>query len=68
MSEEIKNCDLPFLINIAQLKLLGDFEDDGPDLSEVTVTTEIVPKDVIGEKKPQVIGIILNHMYSNISV
>jgi len=39
----------------AQLKLLGDFEIDGPDLSEVTVTTEIVPKDKIGEVKPQVI-------------
>ena len=44
---------------IAQLKLLGDFEDDGPDLNELTVTTEIVPKDKIGEVKPQVIGILL---------
>ena len=41
---------------LAQLKLLGDFENDGPDLKEVTVTTEIVPKDKIGEVKPQVIG------------
>ena len=41
---------------IGQLKLLGDFERDGPDLSEVTVTTELVSKNDIGEKKPAVIG------------
>ena len=41
---------------LGQLKLLGDFENDGPDLKELTVTTEIVPKDKIGEVKPQVIG------------
>ena len=44
------------MVCIAQLKLLGDFEDDGPELNELTVTTEIVPKDKIGEVKPQVIG------------
>ena len=41
---------------IGQLKLLGDFERDGPDLSEVTITTELVAKGDIGEKKPAVIG------------
>ena len=41
---------------IGQLKLLGDFERDGPDLSEVTVTSELVSRNDIGEKKPAVIG------------
>jgi hypothetical protein len=47
---------LYFSHKIAQLKLLGDFEIEGPDLTEVTITTELVPKSDIGEKKPAVIG------------
>ena len=38
------------------MKLLGDFEIEGPDLREVTITTELVSKSDIGEKKPAVIG------------
>ena len=29
---------------------------DGPDNSEITVTTELVPGDKIGEVKPAIIG------------
>ena len=36
---------------------IGDFEIEGPDLREVTITTELVSKSDIGEKKPAVIGI-----------
>ena len=45
-----------FVHQSAQFKLLGDFEVDGPDLTELTVTTKLVPASDIGEVKPQVIG------------
>jgi hypothetical protein len=39
----------------AQLKLLGAFDANGPDLTEITVRSELVPGSDIGEVKPKVI-------------
>ena len=51
-----KNINHVNIWNLAQLKLLGAFDANGPDLTEITVTTELVPGSDIGEVKPKVIG------------
>ena len=51
-----KNISHVNIWNLAQLKLLGAFDANGPDLTEITVTTELVPGSDIGEVKPKVIG------------
>ena len=56
LKNSCKNINHVNIWNLAQLKLLGAFDANGPDLTEITVTTELVPGSDIGEVKPKVIG------------
>ena len=42
-----------------QMTLLGAFDYDGPDLSELTVATELVSASEIGGVKPDIMGMLM---------
>ena len=39
--------------------MLGYFDYDGPDLSELTVATELLSASDIGEAKPKIMGVLM---------